>query len=250
MSGENSTRLRSQIVKVPDATPGLLFLNGQQRQFTLEGVWKSPVAPAANMTVDVELDSSGAITAITVVDPKEIAQQKMAEQLEVLKGHGNQVLTALQPALQSLPARMGTVTLGAAIFVWICWFFLPAATLDMGGERLSLTFWHLLGVNFDNPESFLNSGNHGFFSLLGIVAIAAPFAAPFVRTAWSHYLNAAPLGYFVIAFIAIFINEHRAFGELAKVGGMNPFSWSLAIIFLVGSCIVVARSALNRPPTM
>jgi hypothetical protein len=250
MSGENSKKLRSQIVKVPDATPGLLFLNGQQRQFTLEGVWKSPVAPAANMTVDVELDSSGAITAITVVDPKEIAQQKMAEQLEALKGHGNQVLTALEPALRSLPARMGTATLAFAVAVWICWFFFPAAHLDMGGERLSLTFWHLLGVNFDNPESFLNSGSHGFFSLLGIVAIAAPFAAPFVRTAWSHYLNAAPFGYFVIAFITIVINAHRAFGELAKYGGMNPFSWSLAIVFLVASSIILAKGAFNRPSTM
>jgi len=250
MSGENSTRLRSQIVKVPDATPGLLFLNGQQRQFTLVGVWKSPVAPAANMTVDVELDSSGAITAITVIDPKEIAQQKMAEQLEALKGHGNQVLTALQPALRSLPARMGTVALGAAVLVWICWFFVPAAHLDLSGERLSLTFWNLLGENFNNPETVLNGGSHGFFSLLGIVAIAAPFAAPFVRTAWSHYLNAAPLGYFVIGFIVIFINEHRVFGEMAKYGGMNPFSWSMAIVFLVAASIVLARGALKKPAAM
>jgi hypothetical protein len=48
MSTEASLRIRSTIVKVPDASPGLLFLNGQQKPFTLEGVWKSPVAPAPN----------------------------------------------------------------------------------------------------------------------------------------------------------------------------------------------------------
>jgi hypothetical protein len=30
MSGETSPRVRSTIVKVPDATPGLLFLNGAE----------------------------------------------------------------------------------------------------------------------------------------------------------------------------------------------------------------------------
>ena len=39
-------RLRGTIVKVPDPGPGLLVVNGQQKQFTLEGIWKSPVAPA------------------------------------------------------------------------------------------------------------------------------------------------------------------------------------------------------------
>lgn len=248
MSGEYSSRLRGQIVKIPDATPGLLFLNGQQKQFTLEGVWKSPVAPAPNMTVDVELDGSGAITSITVVDSKEIAQQKLAEQLDALKGHGNQLLTVLQPAVRSLPARMGTATFAVAVFVWICWFFFRAATLDLGGERMSLTFWKLLGINFDNPESVMNGGSHGFLSLLGILAIAAPFAVPFVRTAWSRYLNAAPLGYFVIAFIAIFVHEHRVFGEVTQIGGINPFSWSMVLIFLVASSIVLAKGALDRPP--
>ena len=63
-------------------------------------------------------------------------------------------------------------------------------------------------------------------------------------------MNAAPLGYFVIAFITIFINEHRAFGELAKVGGMNPFSWSFAIIFLAAASVVLARDELKKPATM
>ena len=66
MNGDSSPTVRGTIVKVPDANPGLLFFNGQQKPFTVEGVWKSPVAPAPNMTVDVAVDGAGAITALTV----------------------------------------------------------------------------------------------------------------------------------------------------------------------------------------
>ena len=76
MNGETSPRVRSKIVKIPDTSPGLLFVNGQPKQFTLDGIWKSPVAPTPNMTVDVDLDGAGAIAAITVVDSKEVAAQK------------------------------------------------------------------------------------------------------------------------------------------------------------------------------
>jgi hypothetical protein len=78
MNGENSLKVRSTVVKVPDATPGLLFLNGQQRPFTLAGVWKSPVAPAPNMTVDVDLDGAGTIEAITVVDTQQLAKERLS----------------------------------------------------------------------------------------------------------------------------------------------------------------------------
>jgi len=81
MNSGSEARPRATVIKVPDASPGLLFINGQEKQFLLEGVWKSAVAPAANMTVDVDLDGSGGISAITVVDPKEVAAQKMDEAL-------------------------------------------------------------------------------------------------------------------------------------------------------------------------
>jgi hypothetical protein len=249
MNNANVAKPRGTIIKVPDASPGLLSLNGQQKQFTLEGLWKSPVAPVANMTVDVDLDGAGAITAITVVDSKEVAGQKLNELLELLKVQGTRLLKVLLPALRSLSARMGAVSLGAAVLVWISWFFFPAASLEMGAGHLSFTFWNLLGIDFSNPESIATGGSHGLFSFLGVIAIAVPFAAPFLRTAWSHYLNATPFAYFVIGFIAIFVNEYRAFSELAKIGGTNPFSWSLMMVFLAGATVVLGMGALTKPAT-
>ena len=247
MNGQTSPRVRSKIVKIPDTSPGLLFVNGQPKQFTLDGIWKSPVAPTPNMTVDVDLDGAGAIAAITVVDSKEVAAQKLNEALGVAKVQGTRLATWLLPMLRTLAARMGAVPLGAAVLLWISWFFFPAASVDAGGGRLSFSIWELLGVDFNNPASIANGGgDHGLFSLLGILAIAAPFAAPFLRMAWAKYLNGAPLAYFVIALMAIFVNEHRAFGDLAKMDVPNPFSWSAMIIVPLITTVVLGRAALKQ----
>ena len=104
------------------------------------------------------------------------------------------------------------------------------------------------GVDFNNPESMMNGGsNHGLFSFLGLIAIAAPFAVPYLRMAWSKYLNAAPLAYFVIACIAIFVNERRAVSDLMKMGIANPFSWSLMIVFPLVASVVLGLGALKKP---
>jgi hypothetical protein len=242
-----SPRVRSKIVKIPDTSPGLLFLNGQQKQFTLEGVWKSPVAPAANMTVDVDLDDAGSIAAITVVDTKEVAGQKVNQVLQQLKAHAIRIGKMSLPALRSLTSSMGPVMLGAAVLLWISWFFFTAGTVDVGGGQVSYSFWGLLGVDFNNPETLENGGSHGFFSLLSVLCIALPFAAAFLRGTWAKYLNAAPFLAFLIGFIGIVMNEHKAFGDLSKMGAPNPFSWSFILVFLVLSSIVLGLGALKKP---
>jgi hypothetical protein len=250
MSGDLSPRMRSTIVKVPDASPGLLFLNGQQKQFTLDGVWKSPVAPAANMTVDVDLDGAGSIAAITVVDSQQIAKERLSQLGGVAQERGKEAAKLAQKGVGELAARMGAVALGATVLFWLAWFFFPAASVAGGGAAAeSFTFWNLLGTDFNNPESVLRGGgDHGLFAFLGLIAIAAPFAWPFIRAAWSKYLSAVPLVYFVVAFIAIWVNEGKAFGDLAKMGVPSPFSWSWLVILLMGiTAAVLARGALKKP---
>jgi hypothetical protein len=246
MNGTAAVRVRSTIVKIPDTNPGLLFMNGQQKQFTLEGVWKSPVAPAANMAVDVDVDGTGAITGITAVDAQQIAKERLNQLSGVAQERGKEAAKIAKQGVGALAARMGAVALGSAVLVWIAWFFFPAASVD-GGGRISFTFWNLLGVNFKNLDSVATGGSHGLFSFLGLIAIAVPFAAPFLRAAWSKYLNAAPLAYTVIGLIAIFANEHSAFSDLAKIAGTNPFSWSAMLLILVAASAVLALGALKAP---
>src|SRR5262249_29218662 len=77
MDATNHAKSRGNIIKVPDATPGIVFANGEQKTFRLEGTWKSAVAPAVNMAVDVEYDASGQVSAVSVVDAQQIARERM-----------------------------------------------------------------------------------------------------------------------------------------------------------------------------
>jgi hypothetical protein len=242
-------RVRTTIIKVPDATPGLVFVNGQQKTFALEGVWKSPVVPVANMTVEVDLDGTGAITAISVVDSQQLAKERLNQLGGVAQERGKEAAKLAQEGVGALAARMGAVSLGAAVLLWIAWFFLPAAGIGGGMmASMSFTFWNLLGIDFNNPQTVMTgSRDHGLIALIGLAAIAAPFAAPFIRAPWSKYLYAAPLAYFVIGVIAIFMNESKAFGDLAKMGAPNPFSWSWGVFVVALAAMVLAAHVMKGP---
>lgn len=241
-------KTRGTVIKIPDSNPGIIFANGEQRFFALENVWKSPVAPAANMAVDVELDPTGTIVAITAVDSHQMAKERMNQLSGVAQERGKEAAKLAQQGVGALAARMGAVALGSAVLVWIAWFFFPAAGVDTGGGKLSFTFWNLLGTDFKNIESIANpGGNHGLFSFLGLIAIAAPFVAPFLRASWSKYLNAAPLAYIAVGLIMIFANERSVFSDIAKGAGTNPFSWSAMIFVLLAAAAVLALGALKAP---
>jgi hypothetical protein len=249
MNPEISPKLRSTIVKVPDATPGLLFLNGQQKSFTLEGVWKSPVAPAPNMAVDVDLDDAGAIAAITVVDSQQIAKERLNQLGGVAQEQGKVAADLAQKGFKALLARMGTVPFATAVLTWVAWFFFPAAAIEGGMvATMSFTFWGLLGIDFNNPETVVRGGgDHGLFAFIGLIAIAVPFAAPFIRAAWSKYLNAAPIAYILLAWIEIYVSQNKAFGDIAKMIGKSPFSFSWGIYALTIAALVLATGALKKP---
>jgi hypothetical protein len=249
MNASNISKSRGTVIKVPDATPGIVFANGQQQYFTLERVWKSPVAPAANQTVDVEFDGAGALTAITVVDQQQAGKERLNQLGGVAQERGKEAAKLAQQGIGALAARMGTVALGAGVLLWIAWFFLPAAGIAGGmGAAMSFSFWGLLGIDFGNPSSAMGGGSdHGLFSFIGLIAIVVPFVAPFIRMAWSRYLNAAPLGYILVAWIAIYINQNKAFGDFAKMAGTSPFSFSWGIFALVIAAGVLAAGALKKP---
>jgi hypothetical protein len=244
------TKSRGTIIKVPDANPGILLANGQQQYFTLDRVWKSPVAPSANQAVDVEFDNAGAIIAMTVVDQQQLNKERLNQLGGAAQEHGEKAAKLAKEGLGALVEKMGMVPACTAAVIWIAWFFFPAAGVAGGGvTAVTFTFWNLLGTDFNSLPSALGVGaDHGLFSFLGLLAIAAPFAAPFLKTAWSRYLNAAPLGYILIAWIVIYWNENKAFGELAKIAGESPFSFSWGIFALLIAAGVLAAGALKKNP--
>jgi hypothetical protein len=246
MNAVNSNSTRGTIIKVPDATPGILLVNGKQYSFTLEGVWNSAVAPAPNQVVVVEIGSTGVVSSITVVDQQQIAKEKFAELSGVAQERGKVVAAQLQSGVGALAARMGAVALAAAVVIWVTWFLIPAAGIGGGGEQVaSWTFHTLLGTNLADPSSMENAGHsRGFLRFIGFLAILAPFLAPFIRTPWSRYLNVAPLAIVVLGWIVIHENMSGTFGAM---GADNPFSYKWGFYVLVAACLVLASGALKKP---
>jgi len=247
MNADASPKVRGTIVKVPDASPGLLFFNGQQKPFTMDGIWKSPAAPAPNMTVDVDLDTLGAITALTVVDSAQINKERMAQLSGVAQERGKEAAKMAQQGVGALAARMGTVALASAVVVVIAWFFLPSVSLNVAFLSKAFTFWQALGFDMSDPGSFDPSGvNHGIWSMLGIIALAAPFAAPFIKDPRAKFLNAFPLAYIVIGVIAVRMNITKAMGPMGgSASDLFSFSWGLYVLVL--AALVLASGALKKP---
>jgi hypothetical protein len=239
---------RGTVIKVPDATPGIVAVNNKQYFFTLERVWKSAVAPSPNQPVAIELDSAGVLTSLTVVDQQQLAKERLGELGNVAQEHGRALLDQIRPALMALTARMGAVTLGAAVLVWVASYFFPAGGLVGGGEEGlgSFSFRTLLGTDLGDPNSMLSAGHgRGLLRFVALIAIAVPFAAPFIRTSWSRYLNAAPLAAVLIGWWVIHENIAKSFGGVP--GMENPFSFKWGFYVLLIACLVLAAAALRKP---
>lgn len=250
VSQNTSSGTRALIIKVPDATPGILLANGQQMPFTLERVWKSPVAPALNMAVEVEMDASGAIQGLIVVDPRQLAKERLNQFSNVAQDRGKDAAKIAQQGIGALAARMGAVPLGSAVVVVIAMFFASAAAISVEGMGVgvSWTFWNLLGTSFNDPQSVLGGAagsGFGFLKLLALLAMAAPFAAPFIGAIWSRYLNAAPLAIVVLGFLTTWIGERKALGPVAQMGAPNPFSWRWGFYLLLLAALVLGAQALK-----
>jgi len=252
MSDTNASKARGTVIKVPDATPGIVFANGQQHFFTLERVWKSPVAPAANQAVDVEFDAAGALIAITVADSSSSANKEKFNQVSaVAQEKGKEAAKLAQQGVGALAAKMGMMPMILAVLVVISFFFLPAASIGGGfGAAMSFTFWGLLGIDLSNAVGMMSAAvggsDHGIWSIIGLVCLVAPFLAPFIKVPWAKYLNAAPAGYILISWVMIYFQQNKAFGDVAKMAGSSPFSFAWGMYVLVLLALALGAGALKK----
>jgi len=219
MSTLGTTTSRGTIIKVPDATPGLLIVNSEQKWFGLDGVWRSPVAPAINMTVDVELNEGGSVLGITVVDAQQLSKEKLDRLSGIAQQQGKEAAEIAKQGVGALATRMGTSTLVATVVLWVAWFFLPAVKLEFFLLNRTFTFWEYLAMDVTNPQT--PTGSHGLLGLLGLACILAPVARPFVQHAKARYLNAAPLAFLVVAPLLVYL---RMRGGIGPAGAENSIA--------------------------
>lgn len=245
-----SPKIRTTVLKVPDATPGLLFINGQQRGFTLERLWQSSVAPAANMPVDVELDSTGAIISIKAVDSAAAKKEQMDHLKAQATEQSKAAADAAKKGVLALAEKMGWMALGAEVLFVIGFFAFPAAGLSgpAAGAIPNFSFWQVLGISFDNPIfAATGASDHGFFSFIGALMIFLPIAVPFIKQIpYSKYLNAGPLAVIAIGGIWAYMQANKAFGQLSQLGAGNPFGlmWGFYLLVVLG--IVLALPAIKK----
>src|ERR1700723_4345008 len=258
MNGETATRSRGTIIKVPDTSPGLLAYNGQHTPFTIEGIWRSPVAPAINMTADGATDASGGIVGLSAVDSQQLAKEKLDQFSGVAQERGKQAAEIAKQGVGALAARMGKVPIIATVVLWFAWFFLPAFTASMIIDSKSFTFWEFLGIDFGHSMAGF-SVDHGFFSIIGFLAILRPFVSPFFPHPKAEILNAAPIAFLLLAFIRFKWDISHALGQSAKEMGdfgaemakaaqqtlSDAISTSWGLYVLVLAAIVVAVFAFK-----
>jgi hypothetical protein len=201
---------RGKILRDANAGPGLLSVDGQHYQFSLEGVWSSAVPPSAGMAVDVEFGSDTSILAITQVPETQIAREQADAVVKAARQKGGLLLSAAI-------ARFGLPMLIATGLLIIGWTFLGAISVQTLFGKLSLTFWQVLGfLNADSPWETVMSGRGGsgagFYGFLALIALAGPFLSYFWKDKRAALAGVLPLAFMVAVGIMVRSNMHSAMG--------------------------------------
>lgn len=251
-------KTRGRILRDTNAGPGLLAVNGQQLPFTLEGHWKSPVATAANMPVDVELDTSGAVLAVHAVDPAQVAREQAEQALQMARERGGQALAVGGQLLGGLSGAVGMSRLVLTGLLFIGWYVLATLKVKVFGSVVNVfTLWDLIPA-LNSAGGFLagmQNGSGGSRGLYGLLMIAATFA-PLLPGVWKNpkaQLGAvAPLAWLLLVLIFSQASLQSGMSEVSRAGGadMGDFAKEMmrevmkAISFGLGLYLSFAVSAL------
>lgn len=176
------SNVRGVVLKAPDSTPGIVFVNGQQKPFSLAGVWQSPVAPTPNLAVDIDMTEEGEVTGIRIVPDSQLAKEQTAVLVDAANAKGKQVVAMALDRVGKWPL----IALGVLI---ASWFLLDWVSfhLDIFFQKLVFhaSYWKTIGwLNFaqnqmDNPGQLLSSlrdgdPSQGIYGLLCVIALAGP----------------------------------------------------------------------------
>lgn len=202
---------RGRILRDTGVGPGLLTVEGIQYTFQLEGMWRSEVPPRAGMAVDVVFDRTGAPATVCAVSEGQVAKEQTQPETPRM---------AVREESAAAPRpRLGAATIVAECLMLACFFFLPNMEMGNAWTRREINGWEAIGLD---PNTMMTN-NHGLLSLLAVLCLLAPLAVPFVKQAWSRWLDAAPFGFAVIAVMTIMTEirdiGHQASGPMGEILG-------------------------------
>lgn len=165
---------RGKVLRVPGDTPGLLMVEGQQFRFAVDGRWKSPVAPAPGLVVDVDLDgNSRLIGVVPVADSQLSCEQNGLRNSKPIGRAINRFVGVIDTC-----AAMNLVAVLALLAAW-CLLTNVSMQIPLVG-RIDFTFWQVLGLlNKRNALQSIDlrgeSYSVGYYGWLAVVALSGPF---------------------------------------------------------------------------
>ncbi len=182
---------------------GLVFIDGRQYAFRLEGMWRSERAPKVDMPVEAEFDAQGTLVALRAAATQAVAGEQAARAFDAAQAGAKHLAAELQakglPLVVEYARRVGYPTLGALAIVIVGWFFLPAVSIKLVlmGQG-SLSFYDVLGLlNAGGQRGmqavFAGSGSAGLYGLLCFVSLAAVLLPQVWHDRRAGYGMAAPL---------------------------------------------------------
>jgi len=251
-----STIKRGRVLRDTSAGEGLVFVDGEQYAFRLEGIWKSEYAPKVNMGVDAEFDEQGRLVALRSVGAGGLAGEQAAQALGAAQESAKRLAAELQskglPVFQEYAQRIGYPVLAAFAALVIGWFFLSAVSVDLGfmGKN-SVTFWQALKFLNSGGVAAMGGGSTGFYGLLCVAALLAVLLPQLWPNPRARYGMAAPLALMLLVLIVAYskmpgvpqgAEEFAAEIRKAVSIGLGTYLAFAAAIYLAWKGVKGARS--------
>jgi len=212
---------RGKVLRDPHTGPGLLMVEGQQYPFSLEGIWKSEIAPKPGLVVEVEFDPQGRIAGITAVPESQLAKEQAEAAMSAAKQKGAALAS-------NVVAKFGIPSLVGAGLLIVGWFFLSAASIKTPFGGMDFTFWQVLGfLNSSNPlEGLMRAGSGsspstGMYGILAIIAVAGPFIHHFWKDKRASLAGLLPLLFMVVVGLMIRSSINSLGGGDEAANGMG-----------------------------
>lgn len=218
-----ATTKRGRILRDTSSGEGLVFVDGNQYPFKLEGMWRSEFAPKVNMAVDVEFDDQGNLVALRNVSGGTVAGEQASQALDAAGAAAKKMAAELQskglPVVQEWAKKFGYSKLIAFVALIIAWFWLPLVSVKMGflGDG-SISFYDSLKF-LNNGGMAMSGGGAGIYGLLVFLALLGVIAHQVWKDPRAAYGMCLPLLLMVLVFLISWFKASSQMSEAEEAMG-------------------------------
>ena len=204
---------RGKVLRDTSAGPGLLAVDDNQHQFSLEGIWKSSDPPRPGMQVLVEFAPDLTILSVIPIPESQIAKEQAEAVIKAAREKGGVVVSAAV-------AKFGWPLLIATGGLIVGWFFLNSMSVQSVFGNINYSFWQVLGfLNAGNAGEVMMQGRggpgSGFYGFMAFVALAGPFLHYFWRDKRATLGGVLPLVFMLFVAVMVRSSIHSVMGGVA-----------------------------------